>query len=85
MAVYFAVFGRQTNSALEPLEQKFESAKLLPSSTSAPLYKGRVEDAKVVKLEAASIAEAQIAVKHFFPSNMTDTPVIIAEAQFKEA
>jgi hypothetical protein len=90
MAIYFAVFNRQRRAMHAPVTntqetEKWESVKLLPSQTTAPMSKGGVEDALVIRLEASSIAEAQAGIRHFFPGNVTDTPVVIAEAQFKES
>lgn len=90
MAVFFAVFNRQRRSGHEPgtnaaVEEKFEGVKILPAQGTAPVSKGGLEDALVVKLEAANVAEAQMGIRHFFPGNVTDTPVIITEAAFKEA
>jgi len=90
VAVYFAVFNRQRRASHAPVTnteetEKWESVKLLPSQSTTPVSKGGVEDALVVKLEAASVAEAQRGIQHFFPGNVTDTPVIVTEAQFKES
>jgi hypothetical protein len=85
MAVYFAVFDRQASGPKYPPEQTWESAKLLGSQSTAPLASDHMQTAKVVRLEAASVAEAQAAVGHFFAGCVNGTPVIVTEAQFKEA
>ena len=85
MAVYFAVFDRQAGGMKYPVPAEWESAKLIEGQGTAPKAKGHLETAKVVRLEAASVAEAQAAVGHFFGGLVNDTPVIISEAQFKES
>jgi hypothetical protein len=89
VAVYFAIFNRQRAQAHSPAtntkeEVKFENVKILPSQGTEPIGRGGLEAAKVVRLEANSIAEAQMGVRHFY-GGTADTPVIVTEAQFKEA
>lgn len=85
MAVYFAVFNRVATASGQMQGETWESAKLLGAQTTAPHSNGGLEDAQVVRLEASTVAEAQKAVQHFFGGEVTDTPVIVAEAQFKES
>ena len=82
--VYFVVFNRRERGAQQPIEQKFESAEILKQKTTAPMASGNVEDASVIRMEAASIAEAQMAVKHFYGAQ-NGTPVCVTSAQFKES
>ena len=91
MTNYFAVFDRQQNGAnLNPsLNEPSASAKLLPyhigESSSVPFYSGNIENARVVKLEASSVAIAQQAVRQMFGDSISGTPVIVEEAAFKES
>ena len=85
MAVYFAVFDRLAATGGQTEEAKWESAKLLPAHTTEPKSNGGLETARVVRLEAASVAEAQKAIQHWFGGEVSDTPVIVAEASFKES
>jgi hypothetical protein len=72
--IYFAVFMREFE-APPPVEAVFEKSKVL----AAP------QDARIVKLEAESVAEAQRTIEHFYPGELVTTPVIVTEAQFKES
>jgi hypothetical protein len=89
MAVYFAIFNRQRATSHSPATnaaetEKFEKVKILPSQGTAPIARGGLESARVVRVEAESVAEAQMGVRHFY-GGTTDTPVIVTEAQFKES
>lgn len=82
MANFYAVFDRQRQGASEgSSEKEFKSAKLLPQAP--PHF--NVEVARVVKLEAGSVAEAQEAIANWFPGQNSGTPVIITEAAYKES
>jgi ribosomal protein L19 len=41
--------------------------------------------ARVLKLEASNVAEAQKAIEHFQPGDYVSTPVVVTEAQWKES
>lgn len=87
MAVYYAVFDRQQCGAAQVAERKFGTSKLLPqcpAETNKAAYSGNVETARVVKLEATSLALAQSAIYGLFGGSSAGVPVIITEAQYKE-
>lgn len=44
---------------------------------------GPVKIARVVKMEAESVKDAQEAVAALFPGNATGTPAVVAEAAYK--
>lgn len=74
MAVtYFVIFGRSEEEISAPVE--WEKAKVLEG----------IKEAQVVKLEAENVAEAQKVVEHFYASDITGTPVVVTESQFKES
>lgn len=75
MANFFTVFNTQTDQASEEAERKFKSAKILEQPKRAVF----------VKIEAGSVAEAQEAVRSLYPGNSTGTPVVVAEAAWKES
>lgn len=83
MAVYFAVFGRQV--AIRQGEKTYESAKTLPAQTTTPLSTGHLEAARVVRLEAGSVSEAQGAIKNWYGGDVVGPVVCVTEAQFKES
>jgi hypothetical protein len=72
--IYFAVFMREFE-APPPASNLFEKATIL----------GGPQDARIVKLEAENVSEAQRTVEHFYPGEMVTIPVIVTEAQFKES
>jgi phosphatidate phosphatase APP1 len=74
MAVYYVIFERDSSGESLP-EPNFESAKVLASP----------QIATVAKVEAESVAEAQRTVEHFFPGDISNTPVVVTEAQYKES
>ena len=73
-AEYYVVFMRETED-LPPAEATFEKAKILSA----------VQDARVVKLEAENVLEAQQTAGHFYPGEMVGTPVVVTVAQFEES
>ena len=75
MAVYYAVYDVQSAGFTAPAEPNFEGSVLL----TAP------EDAKVIKLEAESVAAAQQAVEHFYGGDVSANAVIVTAAQWKES
>ena len=85
MALYYAVFDKQKISQ-GGLSKEWESAKVgLEKGTAPGVTTGQLESARVIALEAASVAEAQAAIAHFFPGNVASPTVIVTEAQFKES
>lgn len=84
---YFAIFDRQkaTNSGTLPESKPTEKSLVLPAQTTAPVSSGQLESAHILKIEAESVAEAQQAVTALFPGRVTNTPVIVTEAAFKES
>jgi hypothetical protein len=82
MAVFFVVNNLAVRDAKQP-EVKYESAKLLEYEDSANKFIGEnIMDAEILKIEAASLAEAQKAAQ-FYSSGITTTPVVVTEAQWK--
>lgn len=82
---YFVIFDRREQEAGQVQEQTFEKAKLLPAKTTAPKSTGGIEDACILRVEAENVAEAQVAVEHFYSGLISGTPVVVTEAQFKES
>ena len=75
MANYYAVFDEQRSGlAIEP-GTKYKSAATLDN----------VMVAKVLKLEAGSIAEAQKAVQFLLPGDEPKTTVVVEESAWKES
>jgi hypothetical protein len=74
MANYFVVYDEQEQGGDAADERKYKSAKLLGEAAKV---------ARVIKMEAGSVAEAQEAVRNLFPGNAAGTPVVVAEAQWK--
>jgi hypothetical protein len=70
---YYVVFGQSGKNPSTPSTSTWEGVTLLDHA-----YK-----ADYIKLEAASIKEAQQAITHFYSGRETTTPVVIAEAQWK--
>jgi hypothetical protein len=78
LANYQVVFNRASGGqGTVGDERKFQKGKLLATSG--------VEIARVVKLEAESVKEAQEIVREAYPDLSTGTPVVITEAQYKES
>lgn len=75
MATYFVVFMREVEDAAVPPEPKFEGGEVLANP----------QDARVVKVSAESVGEAQRLVEHYFPGEITTLPVVVTETQFKES
>jgi hypothetical protein len=75
MANFFAVINSQANQGSEEAERKFKSAKILEQP----------KEARFVKMEAGSIAEAQEALRVLYPGNASGTPVVVAESAWKES
>lgn len=74
---YYAVFNRQDETRGTPNDKR--------KAGKEGEITGNVEIARVVKLAAESVADAQETVRLLFPSNSSGTPVIITEAQYKES
>ncbi len=75
---YFAVFGVQSlggHGGIASPTTTWESAKLLEDPKAA----------RVCKVEAENVAEAQQAVAHFFAGMVPKTTVVVTEAQWKES
>jgi hypothetical protein len=78
LANYQVVFNRQSaGQGTVGDERKFQKGKILAASG--------VEAARVVKLEAESVKEAQEIVREAYPDMSTGTPVVITEAAYKES
>lgn len=73
MAVYYVVDNEQSVGGGEPVPREFKSVKTLE----------RPKTARVVKLEAGSVAEAQEGYAALYPGNSTSLPAVITEAQYK--
>lgn len=73
MANYFVVFNEQLEGSRLPIGTEFESSKTLDYPKVA----------RVLKVEAATVAAAQTFVEHTVPGEITDTPVVVTEAQWK--
>jgi hypothetical protein len=73
---YWVIMAKEQEASLDlPAEPKFEKSKILASP----------ESTVVVKLEAENVAEAQRTVEHFYAGQVTNTPIVVTEAQFKES
>lgn len=78
LANYYAVFNRSSaGQGFVGDERKFQKGKMLSASGA--------EVARVAKLEAESVAEAQQIIREAYPDLSTGTPVIVTEAAFKES
>jgi hypothetical protein len=76
LANYFVIYDRQSAGKGNPGdERKFQKGKILSEQ----------ETARVVKVEAESVKEAQEISREAFPANGSTTPVVIAEAAYKES
>lgn len=75
MAVYYVVFGQTGKNQSTPSSSTWEGVTLLDHAHRA----------SYIKLEAASIKEAQQAITHFYSGRETTTPVVVSEAQWKES
>lgn len=73
MAVYYVVDNEQAAGTGEAVPREFKSVKTLE----------RPKTARVVKLEAGSVAEAQEGYAALYPGNSTGTPAVITEAAYK--
>ncbi len=88
MAVFFVVFDRREQSGKQVENREFAGGKLLPKTESAAGLggtTGQLEDACVLKVEAASVAVAQACVRSAYPGLQSGVPVVITEAAFKES
>jgi hypothetical protein len=74
LAVYYVVFEDESGGNAPPAEPTFEAAKVLEGP----------KNARVIKVEAESAAEASQICEHFYPGDFTGTPVIVTEAAWKE-
>ncbi len=75
MATYYVVFNQTGKNPSPPVNATWEGVTLLDHTYRAAF----------IKLEAASLAEAQKAITHFYPGRETTTPVVVTEAQWKES
>lgn len=75
MANFFVVFNEQLEGSRLPVGTEFESSKTLDYPKVA----------RVLKVEAASVAAAQTLVMHTLAGEVTGTPVVVTEAQWKES
>lgn len=75
MANFFVVFGEQQAGERLQIGSEWESAKTLDYPKKA----------NVLKVEAASVAAAQQFVKHLMQGSVSSTPVVVAEAAWKES
>jgi hypothetical protein len=87
---FFVVFNRREQSEKQVTPRAVGTGTLLGAQTTAPLGTGQLEDACVLKVEvpnpgATGIKEAQLITQQVYPGLVTGTPVVVAEAQFKEA
>lgn len=73
MANYYVVENEQAGGTGEEVGRTFKNVKTLE----------RPKTARVVKLEAGSVAEAQEGFAALYPGNSTGTPAVITEAQYK--
>lgn len=73
MANFYVVENEQAVGGTEEVGRKFKSATTLE----------RPKAARVVKMEAGSVAEAQEAYAALYPGNSTGTPAVIAESAYK--
>lgn len=71
---YFVVFNEAEGTGTQELGRKAGKE----GKTLAPL-----KIARVVKMEAESVKDAQEAVATLYPGNATTTPVVVAEAAWK--
>jgi hypothetical protein len=79
LANYYAVFDRASaGQGFVGDERKFKAGKILGAISP-------VEVARVVKLEAETVKEAQEIVREAYPDLSSGTPVIITEAAYKES
>ena len=72
MALFHVVFNEQSQGERLPIPTKWENVTTVDNPKSA----------RVVELEASSIAEAQKAVGALYGSSAT-TPVVVADAAWK--
>ncbi len=87
MANFFVVFDRREQAGKQVENREFAEGKLLPqklSSAGLGGTTGQLEDACVLKVEAASVAAAQACVRSAYPGLQSGTPVCVLESAFKE-
>ncbi len=87
MANFFVVFNRREQNAKQVENREFAEGKLLPQKLPAAGLggtTGQLEDACVLKVEAATLPAAQRTVQAAYPGLQTGIPVVVTEAQFKE-
>ncbi len=87
MAEFFVVFNRREQAGKQVESRKFAEGTLMPqklSSAGLGGTTGQLEDACVLKVEAASVATAQATVQAAYPGLQTGVPVVVANAAFKE-
>ncbi len=79
---YFVIFDRQTQSMGAPnAETTFlTEGKLVPQNE-----RSNPEICRVVRLDAASVKEAQEGIAKLFPGQNTSTPVVVTTTQYKES
>lgn len=73
MAEYFIVENEQAAGTGEEVPRTYKNVKTLE----------RPKTARVVKVEAGSVAEAQEGFAQLYPGNSSGTPAVITAAQYK--
>ncbi len=79
---YFVIFDRQVQSMGAPnaATKWGTEGELIPQNE-----RSNPEIARVVRLDAASVAEAQEGIRTLFPGQSTGTAVVVTTTQYKES